>query len=59
LQVFRTFYGPLLKAFGALEPHAQSALAGDLTALIDRFNRSGDETMVVPGEYLEIVITRR
>lgn len=58
LEVFRTFYGPLLKAFAALEPAAQQALEADLMALIGRFNRSGDGTMVVPGEYLEVVITR-
>jgi hypothetical protein len=34
-------------------------LASDIMALIGRFNRSGDASMVVPGEYLEIVITRR
>lgn len=59
LEIFKTYYGPVLKAFAALEPPAQSALANDLTALIDRFNRSGDETMVVPSEYLQIVITRK
>ena len=59
LDVFKTYYGPLLKAFAALEPAAQSALTGDLTALIAEFNRSGDASMVVPAEYLEIVITRR
>lgn len=59
LEVFRTYYGPTLKAFAALQPAAQSALAGDLTALIGRFNRSGDDSMVVPSEYLEVVINRR
>ncbi len=59
LEVFKTYYGPTLKAFAALEPAAQSALAGDLLALVGRFNRSGDGSMVVPSEYLQIVITRR
>ncbi len=59
LDVFKTYYGPLLKAFAALEPRAQAYLANDLIALIGQFNRSGDETMVVPSDYLEIVITRR
>jgi ubiquinone/menaquinone biosynthesis C-methylase UbiE len=59
LEVFRTYYGPVLKAFAALDPAGQHALAGDLIALIGQFNRSGDATMVVPSEYLEIVITRR
>ncbi len=59
LDVFKTYYGPLLKTFGALDPKAQLALTEDLFALIKRFNRSGDATMVVPSEYLEVVVTRR
>jgi ubiquinone/menaquinone biosynthesis C-methylase UbiE len=58
LEVFRNYYGPVLKTFAALEPAAQAPLQRDLIALIDQFNRSGDGSMVVPGEYLEIVITR-
>ena len=56
---FRTWYGPVLKAFAALDAPAQVALGKDLVELAGRFNRSGDHTMVVPGEYLEIVIARR
>lgn len=59
LEVFRTWYGPVLKAFAALEAPTQAALTTDLLALVDRFNRSGDTTMVVPSEYLEVVVTRR
>ena len=59
LDVFKTYYGPVLKTFGALDPQAQAALADDLFALIKRFDRSGDKTMVVPSEYLEVVVTRR
>ncbi|WP_088158184.1 class I SAM-dependent methyltransferase [Achromobacter xylosoxidans] len=59
LQVFKTYYGPLLKAFGALDTAAQAALTSDLMVQMDRYNRSGDGTMVVPSEYLEIVVTRR
>ncbi len=58
LEVFRTYYGPVHKTFGALAPAAQEALQSDLLALMGRFNRSGDSTLVVPSEYLEIVITR-
>jgi len=58
LHVFKTWYGPMLKAFAALEPAGQSALQGDLLALAGQFNRSADATMVVPSEYLEVVITR-
>ena len=59
LQVFKSYYGPVLKAFAALDTQAQNALADDLVALIDRFNRSGDAGVVIPSEYLEIVITTR
>jgi len=59
LDVFKTYYGPVLKAFAALEPAKQEELHNDLHALIVRMNRSGDGTMVVPSEYLEIVITKR
>jgi ubiquinone/menaquinone biosynthesis C-methylase UbiE len=59
LEVFKTYYGPTLKAFAALEPRARTALANDLLALVSRFNRSGDGTMVVPSEYLQVVVTRK
>jgi ubiquinone/menaquinone biosynthesis C-methylase UbiE len=59
LEVFRTYYGPVLKTFAALAPEAQTALARDLRALVREFNRADDGTMVVPGEYLEVVATRR
>jgi ubiquinone/menaquinone biosynthesis C-methylase UbiE len=58
LQTFRTYYGPVLKTFAALQPAAQTALADDLLALAKQFNRSGDTTLVAPGEYLEVVVTR-
>jgi SAM-dependent methyltransferase len=59
VDVFRTYYGPLLKAFDALEAPKQAALHADVMDLIARFNRSGDVTMVAPSEYLEIVVTKR
>jgi len=59
LEVFKGYYGPVLKAFAALEAPAQAALTADLLALIERLNRSGNSGMVVPSEYLEIVVTRR
>lgn len=59
LDVFRTFYGPMLKAFEALDAKAQTALTDDLLALVGEYNLARDGTAAVPGEYLEIVITRR
>jgi SAM-dependent methyltransferase len=57
LEVFRTFYGPMHKAFAALDAEKQEALAADLIALAEKFNRATDGTLVAPSEYLEVVIT--
>jgi hypothetical protein len=54
--VFRSFYGPLLKAFAALDAAKQEALADDLIALADRFNRATDGSLVAPSQYAEVVI---
>lgn len=59
LDVFRGYYGPVLKAFGALDTAGQDALAEDLVMQMHRFNRASDGGLVVPSDYLEIVITRR
>ena len=58
LEVFRTYYGPVLKAFAALDAAGQAGLAGDLTELLQRFNQGGADTLAVPSEYLEVVATR-
>jgi SAM-dependent methyltransferase len=59
LEVFRTYYGPTHKAFAALDAAAQEALAADITALLDRMNIAGTKSLVVPSEYLEVVIVKR
>lgn len=58
MEVFRTYYGPVHKTFAALDPSKQSALEADLYALLDELNVATDGTLVVPGEYLEIVVTK-
>jgi ubiquinone/menaquinone biosynthesis C-methylase UbiE len=59
IDVFRAFYGPMNKTFGALDAEKQRAFTQDLLALMQSRNRSGDETLVLPSEYLEVVIDRR
>jgi ubiquinone/menaquinone biosynthesis C-methylase UbiE len=59
VEIFKTYYGPVLKAFAALDTTSQDGLKRDILALIATMNRSADETMVVPSEYLEIVVTKR
>ncbi|WP_285435449.1 class I SAM-dependent methyltransferase [Pseudomonas sp. fls2-241-R2A-110] len=59
IDVFRNWYGPLHKAFAVLPADGARALESDLTELINRMNRAGERSLVVPSEYLEVVITRR
>ncbi len=59
VDVFREYYGPMLKAFEALNAADRKALSQDIVELIGRFNKSGDGSMVVPGEYLEVIVTKR
>ena len=58
IEVFRTWYGPVHKAFAAQTPEQADALAGELTALLESLNRAGPTSLVVPGEYLEVVVAR-
>lgn len=59
VDVFRSWYGPVHKAFAALQADQAAALERDLVALLDRSNTAGPGSLVVPSEYLEIVVTRR
>jgi ubiquinone/menaquinone biosynthesis C-methylase UbiE len=58
VDVFRRFYGPVHKAFAALDTDGQAALEADLIALLRRADRGGAAGLVVPAEYLETVIIR-
>ena len=59
LQVFRTFYGPTHKAFAALDAAGQQALERDITALLEALNVAGPGSLVIPSEYLEVVVHKR
>jgi len=59
IEVFRTYYGPMNKTYGALDAGKQAAFTRDVLALMERGNRSGDGTLVLPSEYLEVVIERK
>ncbi|HVY08136.1 MAG TPA: class I SAM-dependent methyltransferase [Burkholderiales bacterium] len=59
IEVFRTYYGPMNKAFAALDAGKQAAFTDDLLALMRQGNRSNDGTLVLPSEYLEAVVVRK
>ena len=58
IEVFRTYYGPVQKAFAALDAEGQVALEAELTALLRGADVSGGASLVIPSEYLEIVVER-
>jgi SAM-dependent methyltransferase len=58
IEVFRTWYGPVHKAFAALPPEAGEALERDIGELLDSANVSGGGALTAPSDYLEVVVTR-
>ena len=58
-EIFRAFYAPVVKAFEALDDEEGTALQTDIDALLEKFNVADDGTLVIPCEYLEVVITKR
>jgi ubiquinone/menaquinone biosynthesis C-methylase UbiE len=59
IEVFRTWYGPVHKAYAALPADQADGLTRDLAELLDGLNRAGSGSLVVPAEYLEVVVTKR
>ena len=58
VEVFRDYYGPTHKAFAALDAAGQTALEHDLVALLTELNVAGPASLVIPSEYLQVVITK-
>jgi SAM-dependent methyltransferase len=58
LRVFRSYYGPTHRAFAALDAGKAAALEGEILDLLEKSNWSGSDDLVIPGAYLEVVITR-
>lgn len=59
IDVFKSYYGPTHKVYAALDPERQARLSADIGALLERRNVGGARSLVVPSEYLEVVITRK
>ncbi len=59
LEVFRTFYGPMHKAFAALDSEKGAALEADVLELLRKHNQGGPSALAVPSEYLETVVTKK
>lgn len=58
LEVFRTYFGPTVRAFEMVGKEGEAALAADLLELYRRYNRATDGTLALEAVYLESVVTR-
>ncbi|WEK05375.1 MAG: class I SAM-dependent methyltransferase [Candidatus Devosia phytovorans] len=58
VDVFRSFYGPVHKAFLALDEAGRTALEADLLELIKSFNRATDGTLIIPSAYAEVLVRK-
>jgi SAM-dependent methyltransferase len=58
IEVFRTYYGPLNKAFASLGPDKQAEFTREVVELLEQGNRSHDRSLILPSEYLEVVIEK-
>ena len=58
LELYRTWFGPTATAFASLDEAGQEAFAADLIALYREWNRSPDDSVLIPATYLEVVATK-
>jgi hypothetical protein len=52
------FYGPLVKAWAALDEAGRTSLRDRLMGLADDHNRNENGALTIDAEYLEVVATR-
>jgi hypothetical protein len=58
IEIFRGYYGPTLRTFAALDETRQKALHAALLELLGKWTRCEGEAISVPGDYLEVVVTK-
>jgi ubiquinone/menaquinone biosynthesis C-methylase UbiE len=59
IEVFSTYFGPIIRALETLEGARRHAYLEELDHTLNRFNRSGDDTLVVSADYLEVVMVAK
>jgi ubiquinone/menaquinone biosynthesis C-methylase UbiE len=58
LEVFSRYFGPVMKTLEALDDAGRRAYRDELDVTLNRFNVSGDGTLVVAADYLEVVLVK-
>jgi len=59
LQFTRNYLGPVRQLVESLDPERQRAIGCEVASLAHAHNRSGDATMAVPAQYVEVIAVRR
>ena len=59
IEVFSTCFGPIIRALETLAGKHRQAYLKELDATLNRFNRSGDDTLMVSADYLEVVMVAK
>ena len=59
MEIFSSYYGPIVTALSSLDEAGQQGLTQDIVGLLERYNTASDGTLIVPGEYLEAVALKR
>ena len=59
MDIFGTYYGPIVTALHSLDAAGQQGLSRDLISLLERYNLAKDRTFVAPVEYLAAVAIKR
>jgi hypothetical protein len=58
LAFFREYFGPMMMAFARVGEDGAEALERDLLDVMRRANRAGDEALVAPADYVQVVAVR-
>ena len=58
LEYFRAYFGPIIMAFERVGEDGAAALEADLLESVRTHNRAGDEALVLPGGYVDVIATK-
>jgi SAM-dependent methyltransferase len=58
LDFFRTHFGPTIRVFETLDEAGRERFGREIQDTLQRFNRSGEATLMAEAEYLEVVAIR-
>ena len=58
IEVFSRYFGPIIRVRETLDDARHREFISELDATLKRFNTSGDDTLMVSADYLEVVMKR-